>query len=195
VAVHLARKRGEEVPPALLAIQEAGGEAMRELRATLGVLRADEPTGHPALLVERARSAGLDVELVVTGHERPLSAALDRTAYRIVQESLTNAARHAGPAAVTVQLSYGERDIAISVEDDGAADPAHPPVPGIGLAGMGERVAALGGTLRAAPRPEGGFSVRARLPLDTAALNKSDMSDKSGMRDMGPTTHNRMEAL
>lgn len=168
VAVHLARKRGEEVPPALLAIQEASGEAMRELRSALQVLRADEPAGTPALLVERARTAGLPVDLTVTGDERPLPQALDRAAYRIVQEALTNAARHAGPAKVTVRIDYGRRDkeeLTIDVQDDGAADPARPPAPGTGLTGMHERVTALGGTLQAAPRAEGGFAVRARLPL------------------------------
>ncbi|MGW3662150.1 sensor histidine kinase [Streptomyces sp. NPDC005141] len=165
VAVHLARKRGEDVPPALLAIQEAGGEAMRELRATLEVLRTDEPTGTPALLVERARAAGLAVDLRVTGEERPLTATLDRAAYRIVQEALTNAARHAGPAKVTVELGYTPDELTIAVHDDGIARQSRPPAPGIGLTGMRERVTALGGTLRAAPRAEGGFSVRAELPL------------------------------
>ncbi|CAM5300850.1 histidine kinase OS=Streptomyces alboniger OX=132473 GN=CP975_19740 PE=4 SV=1 [Streptomyces alboniger] len=168
VAVHLARKRGEEVPPALLAIQEAGGEAMRELRATLGVLRTDEPTGTPALLVDRARAAGLAVELTVNGDERLLPATLDRAAYRIVQEALTNAARHAGPAKVQVQLEYREHELTIQVDDEGTADPACPPIPGTGLTGMRERVAALGGTLHAGPRAEGGFSVRAELPLEAA---------------------------
>ncbi|MET8078648.1 sensor histidine kinase [Streptomyces sp. NPDC005303] len=165
VAVHLARKRGEEVPPALLAIQEAGGEAMRELRATLEILRTDEPTGSPALLVERARAAGLAVELNVTGEECALPAPLDRAVYRIVQESLTNAARHAGPAKVQVELVYNKDDLSIRVDDDGAARPDCPPQPGHGLTGMRERVAALGGTLQTGPREEGGFSVRAELPL------------------------------
>ncbi|MEV2196951.1 sensor histidine kinase [Streptomyces phaeochromogenes] len=166
VAIHLARKRGEEIPPALLAIQEAGGEAMRELRATLEVLRTDEPTGTPALLVERARAAGLAVDLTVTGHERPLTATVDRATYRIVQEALTNAARHAGPAKVAVQLEYEESELTIRVDDDGTAEPSRPCAEGIGLTGMRERVTALGGTLHAAPRAEGGFSVRARVPLD-----------------------------
>ncbi|MEU5628972.1 sensor histidine kinase [Streptomyces tendae] len=176
VAVHLARKRGDEVPPALLAIQEAGGEAMRELRSALQVLRADEPAGTPALLVERARAAGLAVDLTVTGDERPLPRALDRAAYRIVREALTNAARHAGPAKVRVRIDYGTPntrqstgELTIEVDDDGAADPARPPVVGTGLTGMHERVSALGGTLRAAPRAAGGFSVRARLPLGETA--------------------------
>jgi signal transduction histidine kinase len=168
VAVHLARKRGEEVPPALLAIQEASGEAMRELRATLEVLRTDEPGGDPALLVERARAAGLAAELAVTGDARPLPATVDRAVYRIVQEALTNAARHAGQAQVSVELAYGRQDVTIRVDDDGNAVPDRPPVPGIGLTGMRERVTALGGTLHAGPRAEGGFSVRAQLPLGEA---------------------------
>ncbi|WP_436840281.1 sensor histidine kinase [Streptomyces flavofungini] len=169
VAVHLARKRGEDVPPALLAIQEASGEAMRELRATLEVLRTDGPTGSPALLVERARSAGLPVELTVTGRERTLPTALEQGVYRIVQECLTNAARHAGgPASVGVHLDYGERQVVVRVDDDGAARPDLPVEPGVGLTGMRERVEALGGALRAGARDEGGFSVRAELPLGTA---------------------------
>ncbi|MFH8932977.1 sensor histidine kinase [Streptomyces griseosporeus] len=170
VAVHLARKRGEEVPPALLAIQSASGEAMRELRATLRVLRTedDELPGAPAQLVERARAAGLATALTVTGDERPLPPEVDKTVYRIVQEALTNAARHAGPATVDVRLDYGTDAVTVQVDDDGTADPARPPRPGIGLTGMRERTTALGGTLDAAPRPEGGFRVRARLPLEEA---------------------------
>ncbi|MEV0525976.1 histidine kinase [Streptomyces sp. NPDC050439] len=171
VAVHLARKRGEEIPPALLAIQEASGEAMRELRSTLTVLRTDEPTGSPALLVERARAAGLAVELTVRGKERTLAGDLERAAYRIVQEGLTNAARHAGGSArVVVGLDYGERVLGVRVEDDGVADAGRPPAEGTGLTGMRERVASLGGTLRAGPRVEGGFLVRAELPLKYGAL-------------------------
>ncbi|UQT61437.1 histidine kinase [Streptomyces durmitorensis] len=171
VAVHLARKRGEDIPPALLAIQEASGEAMRELRSTLTVLRTDEPTGSPALLVERARAAGLAVELTVLGRERTLAGDLERAAYRIVQEGLTNAARHAGGLAkVTVGLDYGERVLGVRVEDDGVADAGRPPVEGTGLTGMRERVASLGGTLRAGPRVEGGFLVRAELPLGDGVL-------------------------
>ncbi|MDN3021869.1 sensor histidine kinase [Streptomyces sp. S.PB5] len=166
VAVHLARKRGEDVPPALLAIQEASGEAMRELRSTLEVLRTDEVMGTPAVLVERARAAGLAVELTVTGEERELPATVEKAVYRIVQEALTNAARHAGPAKVRVQVGYGEGEVTIAVDDDGNAAPDCPPTPGIGLTGMQERVTALGGTLLAAPRAEGGFEVRAELPLE-----------------------------
>ncbi|MGW0560614.1 sensor histidine kinase [Streptomyces sp. NPDC003016] len=176
VAVHLARKRGEDVPEALLAIQEASGEAMRELRATLEVLRTDDavPPGsvlaHLGELVERARTAGIAASVTVTGPERALPDAVDRAAYRIVQEALTNVARHAGRAKTTVLLGYARDHLSVHVEDEGPAAPAapggQPPVPGTGLTGMRERVTALGGTLHAAPRPGGGFRVRAELPLE-----------------------------
>ncbi|MCO6005872.1 sensor histidine kinase [Actinoallomurus purpureus] len=169
VAVHLARKRGEEVPEALLAIQEASGEAMRELRATLEVLREGEPAGSGLDrlpdLVRRARSAGLPADVTVTGRPRALPAAVDLAAYRIVQEALTNVARHAGPAAASVHVRYGDDTLTVRVDDDGLARPGASPEPGVGLIGMRERVAALGGRLRAEPRPEGGFTVDAELPL------------------------------
>ncbi|HEY7487377.1 MAG TPA: sensor histidine kinase [Streptosporangiaceae bacterium] len=175
VAVHLARKKGEQVPEALLAIQEAGGEAMRELRATLEVLRTDhddanggaDGTGLDRLpdLVERARTAGLPATVTVSGERRSLPADVDRAAYRIVQEALTNIARHAGPASAQVQIDYGPDELTIQVDDDGCATLDQVPRPGVGLTGMRERVTALGGHLEARPRPEGGFTVRAELPL------------------------------
>ncbi|NDU71536.1 sensor histidine kinase [Actinomadura sp. DSM 109109] len=174
VAVHLARRRGEDVPPALLAIQEASGDAMRELRATLEVLRDDDRSGGGSRasgldrlgdLVERARSVGLPATVEVTGTRRDLPGEVDRAAYRIVQEALTNVSRHAGGAAAAVRVEYGDAELVVQVDDDGKADPGAPPVPGTGLLGMRERVTALGGRLRAAPRPEGGFTVRAELPL------------------------------
>ncbi|MER5643731.1 sensor histidine kinase [Streptosporangium sp. NPDC002524] len=173
VAVHLARKRGEEVPGPLLAIQEASGEAMRELRATLEVLRDDEPPGSGldrlTELVERSRATGLPATVVVDGERRPLSVDVDRTAYRIVQEALTNAARHAGPAVASVRITYGAEELTVQIDDDGRAAPGADPVPGVGLSGMRERVTALGGRLRAGPRSEGGFRVRAELPVDGPA--------------------------
>ncbi|WP_344938710.1 sensor histidine kinase [Sphaerisporangium flaviroseum] len=179
VAVHLARKRGEEVPEALLAIQEASGEAMRELRATLEVLRDDagEPpgTGLDRLddLVARARSAGLPVTVEISGEPRPLPAAVDRAGYRIVQEALTNVARHAsGHTQASVHVDYGATELTVRVDDDGRLPAGARPVPGVGLTGMRERVTALGGRLRTGPRPEGGFTIRASLPLTNAALTK-----------------------
>ncbi|WP_219470268.1 sensor histidine kinase [Nonomuraea rhizosphaerae] len=175
VAVHLARKRGEEVPAALVAIQEASGDAMRELRATLEVLRSQEPddssgSGLDRLddLLERARAAGLPAGVTIIGTRRPLPAEVDRAAYRIVQEALTNVSRHAGDAIASVRIDYGADELVVQVDDDGRAreEPAH--VPGVGLLGMRERVAALGGRLRAGARPEGGFTIRAELPTGGA---------------------------
>ena len=170
VAVHLARKRGEEVPEALLAIREAGREATRELRATLEALRDDgkaPPHGldHLPELVERARATGLDATLTVEGQRHDVPAAVGRTAYRIVQESLTNIARHAAAATASVRIDYRPDALAIRVDDDGTARPDNAPVPGVGLLGMRERVTALGGRLRAEPRHEGGFTVHAELPV------------------------------
>ncbi|CNE76598.1 sensor histidine kinase yfiJ [Mycobacterium tuberculosis] len=178
VAVHVARRRGEEVPPALLAVQEASGDAMRELRATLEVLResggsADEApaSGLDRLgdLVERARSTGLPATVTISGARRDLPAEVDRAAYRIVQEALTNVSRHSGGASAAVRIDYTGAGLVVRVDDDGKADPDAPPVPGTGLLGMRERVAALGGRLRAEPRPEGGFTVCAELPLGEPA--------------------------
>jgi signal transduction histidine kinase len=171
VAVHLARKRGEQVPEALLAIREAGREAARELRATLEALRDDDknpPRGldHVPDLVQRARMTGLDAKLTIEGHRNDVPAAVDRTAYRIVQESLTNIARHAAAASAWVRIDYRPDALVIRVDDDGKATSDTAPVPGVGLLGMRERVTALGGRLRAAPRSEGGFTVQAELPVD-----------------------------
>jgi signal transduction histidine kinase len=169
VAVHLARKRGEEVPPALLAIQEAGADATRELRTTLSVLRSEED-GDPSnlgqldSLVARARSAGLPVTVTVTGAERALPPDVDQAAYRIVQEALTNVGRHAGPACASVHLHYTPDALAVQVDDDGTGTASRSAGPGLGLIGMRERVTALGGLLHAAPRDGGGFRVRAEFP-------------------------------
>lgn len=170
VAVHLARKRGEQAPDALLAIREAGREAAGELRATLEALRDDDkdpPHGldHIPELVQRTRTTGLDTKLTIEGDRNDVPAAVDRTAYRIVQESLTNIARHAAAATASVRIDHRPGVLVIRVDDDGRATPETAPVPGVGLLGMRERVTALGGHLRAAPRGEGGFTVEAELPV------------------------------
>jgi signal transduction histidine kinase len=182
VAVHLARKRGEDVPPALLAIEEAGADAARELRATLGVLRAAEDCdgsglAHLDSLVSRARAAGQPVIVTVTGAARPLPPDVDQAAYRIVQEAITNVSRHAGQARACVRLGYGTDTLTVQVDDDGDgrrrghhepvnSEPANPAQgPGLGLVGMRERVSALGGRLHAAPQAGGGFRVRAEIPV------------------------------
>jgi signal transduction histidine kinase len=177
VAVHLARKRGEDVPPALLAIQEAGADAGRELRETLGVLRSEEDGDGSGLsqldsLVARARAAGLPVTMTVTGAQRPLPPEADQAAYRIVQEALTNVSRHAGAASASVHLHYTPDTLSIRVDDDGkgqvtstgTGNGTRASGPGLGLVGMRERVSALGGQLQAGPRDSGGFRVRAELP-------------------------------
>ncbi|RRS01543.1 sensor histidine kinase [Glycomyces terrestris] len=174
VAVHLARRSGEPVSDALLAIQTAGREASRELRATLEALRDDDtspPRGIDDLpeLVERARAMGLDAVLTVDGDRFAVPEALGRTAYRIVQEALTNTARHAGASGASVDIGYRPDLLAIRIEDDGRAAPGLVPAPGMGLIGMRERVAALGGRLDAGPRDGGGFRVAADLPVERSA--------------------------
>jgi len=173
VAAHLARKRGEDVPPALAAIQEAGADAARELRTTLSVLRSAQDGDGSGLgqldsLVERSRAAGLPVTVTVAGAERGLPPEVDRAAYRIVQEALANVSRHAGGARASVHVSYTQYAIAVQIDDDGhgtgsIAGP-RPAGPGLGLIGMRERVTALGGRLHAGPRDSGGFQVRAEFP-------------------------------
>ena len=170
VAVHLARKRGEEISPALAAIQEASTDAARELRATLTVLRSAEDCEGSGLtqldsLVARAQAAGLPVTLAVTGTERRLPPDVDQAAYRIVQEALTNVSRHAGGACASIQLCYKPDVLTVQVDDDGTSAPARSAGQGLGLIGMRERVTALGGRLDAGPRPGGGFQVRAELPV------------------------------
>jgi signal transduction histidine kinase len=170
-AVHVAQKRGEPVPEALLAIRDAGREAARELRATLEALRDDDRTppfglDQLAALVQRVGATGPRTCLTVEGERAEVPAAVDRTAYRIVQESLTNVARHARAGTASVRVTYRGDAVVIQVDDDGIATPQSPPMPGVGLLGMRERVTALGGTLRAEPRGEGGFTVHAELPVE-----------------------------
>jgi signal transduction histidine kinase len=126
-------------------------------------------------LVEQVGRAGLRVELVVEGAEAPLPAGVDLSAYRIVQEALTNAVRHAGPGRARVLVRYGEHDLEVQVRDDGGTGPrparagAAAGPAGRGLVGMRERVNLFGGELRAGPGPDGGFTVDARLPLRAPA--------------------------
>lgn len=176
VATHLARKQGEEPPDALLAIQEASGDAARELRATLDVLRREDcdTPEQPAVdrlpsLVQRTRDAGLPTTLRIRGQVRRLPADVDEVAFRVVQEALTNAVRHAGDASVAVEVVYDDGAVTVRIDDDGTG-PARPSgVPGYGLVGMRERVTGVGGTLRAEPGADRGFSVLAQLPVSTAS--------------------------
>jgi signal transduction histidine kinase len=184
VGLDLMDTHPEQARVALAAVRTVSGQALEELRAMLSALREtgeDAPRSPvPGLdclpdLVAGTRAAGLAVTTSVEGQARALPATVDLAAYRIVQESLTNAARHAGPAAtVTVRLAYGRNDLSIEVADNGRALAAHGVSrngtghawAGTGIPGMRERALALGGHLAAGPRPGGGFRVQARLPVD-----------------------------
>jgi signal transduction histidine kinase len=166
------------------AIAVTGRQALVEMRRLLGVLRGNGD-GAPSLapqpglaevpaLVEQVGRTGLAVELVVEGEPCPLPAGVDLSAYRIVQEALTNTVRHAGPGRARVLVRYREHDLELRVDDDGPGSPRGRKAPprtapdspvGQGLVGMRERVHLFGGELQAGPRPEGGFAVAARLPI------------------------------
>jgi signal transduction histidine kinase len=180
VAAHVLPTRPEAAAEALQAIKTASKEGLRELRAILNVLRqADDadpvqPTPGTAQLddlIAGARRAGLATTLTMTGAPYPLPAAVDLAAYRIVQESLTNVIRHAGPATAAVSLSYLEDELRVEVADTGrgagaaSATGAAGGTAGHGLAGMRERAAAVGGSVDTGPGPGGGFRVAARLPV------------------------------
>ncbi|MFG2783128.1 sensor histidine kinase [Streptomyces prunicolor] len=158
----------------LLAIGDTARTALTEMRRLLGVLREDADTGvqrrpQPGLgqlidLVDESRdAAGSRTRLIVSGPIAPLDPGIEVTAYRIVQEALTNARRHAPGAAVDVELRYGDGDLAVRVRDNGPGPTADRS--GHGLLGMRERAATVGGTLLTGPAPGGGFLVEARLPV------------------------------
>jgi signal transduction histidine kinase len=158
----------------ILSVEETGRQALADMRRLLGVLQTEK--GEPALapqpglaridpLLAQARTAGLPVELTIEGERQALPPGVDLAAYRIVQEALTNARKHAGPARAQVALSYKGEVLELEVTDDGRAAPGGGDG-GHGLIGMRERVALYGGTLEAGPRPAGGYAVRARLPLE-----------------------------
>jgi signal transduction histidine kinase len=183
VTAYLLDKRPERARDALVAIEQTSAQALQEMRAILGVLR-DSDNGRvpqPGLgqineLAAMAREAGLDVKLEADSPAEPLPSAVDTTAYRILQESITNVIRHVGPTRVTVALEYGPDVLRIRVADDGGRDagaagrdaPGGPAEPGRGIVGMRERCGLLGGELTAGPRECGGFEVTARLPLAPA---------------------------
>jgi signal transduction histidine kinase len=168
IALHLLPSRPEQAPVALAAIRTAGRAALDELRATLSVVRQEPTPGVAGLadLVQRLSGTGLEVALAVAGPVRALPEAVDRTAYRIVQETLTNVLRHAGATRAAVDIAYGP-DLIVTVRDNGRSAPGY--TPGRGIAGMAARAEALGGVLEAGPDPEGGFRVYARLPVPAAS--------------------------
>jgi len=154
-------------------IEQVGRGALTETRRLLGMLRSDtdEPlTPQPGLddvptLVTQLREVGLPVELHVDGERRGLPVAIELSAYRIVQEALTNALKHAGDARTTVHVRYGPNSLELEIADDGAGNASRVSGGGHGLIGMRERVALYGGRFEAHPDPQGGFVVRVRLPV------------------------------
>ena len=160
---------------AFVAIQTTGRQALTEMRRLLGLLRQGDRelalVPQPSMvrledLIARVREAGLAVELDVEGPTRPLPPGLDLSAYRIVQEALTNALRHAGGARAWVTLRYRDDALELGIVDDGHSG-GNGASAGHGLTGMRERVKLYGGQLEAGRRPDGGYAVHARLPLPT----------------------------
>jgi signal transduction histidine kinase len=167
---------------ALLTVEETGRQALAEMRRLVGIMRTEEDsvalTPQPGLgtlpaLVEQVRQSGLPVELRVEGEPVKLPAGVDLSAYRIVQEALTNTLKHAGPARAWVAVRYAGDDVEIEVENDGRSDgdgDGDGAVAGHGLVGMRERVALCGGELHSGPRPGGGYRISARLPVAGSAV-------------------------
>jgi signal transduction histidine kinase len=165
----------ERLEEAFDAIADTGRTALAELRRLLGVLRSPGEAAsrqpQPGVaqlepLVESVRRAGLPVEVRVEGNGRPLPPGVDLSAYRIVQEALTNVVRHAGPATARVHIRYAPAAVDIEVTDDGRGGRAPGRGDGHGIVGMRERAALYGGSLEAGPLPGGGFRVTASLPVD-----------------------------
>ncbi|MFI6209055.1 sensor histidine kinase [Streptomyces sp. NPDC051041] len=191
VAAHFFDARPEQTRKSLTELIETTGHALDELRATVGLLRQSGDAAAPAepapglsrlpALLDSFRRAGLEVSVHQEGTARPLPPGVDLTAYRIVQEALTNVTKHAGPGDARVRLDWSRDRVTITIADDGkgsrtapsaSTGPVASPVPdrppGHGLIGMRERAAAVGGRLFAGGRPEGGFLVSAELPLPPA---------------------------
>jgi signal transduction histidine kinase len=184
VGGHVLDEQPEEARKALAAIETTSRSALNDLRRVLGVLRSDEPD-EPSLvpapgmaeldgLLDQCRAAGLNVSFHQHGRSVPVSPSLDLSLYRIIQEALTNVTKHAGTARASVDITYEDDAVIVSVVDEGAlhrngavlvpddggsAESHH------GIVGMRERTAMFGGSLSAAPRAGGGFEVRARLPI------------------------------
>jgi signal transduction histidine kinase len=169
----LLKPEQEREREALLIIEQTGREALAEMRRMVDVLRrpeegpalAPQPSlGHVDKLVSQAREAGLPVELRIEGDPVQLSAGVDLTAYRLVQEGLTNAIKHARARHAEVVVRYSYSNVELTVSDDGTGD-GDGEKGGNGLVGMRERVSVYGGELDAGPRPEGGYRLRATLPV------------------------------
>lgn len=176
-AVRRLLKSGQERErEALRSVEETGRKALTEMRRLLDVLKHEEAPAplapQPGMgtldsLLDQVREAGLPVELTTEGEPIELPPGVDLSAYRIIQEALTNTLRHAGPAHAWVVVRYGGGTVELEIANDGRNDLNN--VDGHGLVGMKERVAVYGGELESGPRPGGGFAVRARLPIGTEA--------------------------
>ncbi len=163
-----------EARQALGSIETTGRQALTEMRRLLGILRRTDAelalTPQPSLkyleaLIKQVREAGLPAELHIQGESKPLPPGVDLSAYRIVQEALTNCLKHAGPSHAKVRVHYGEDELELEISDDGAGN-GKGEGSGQGLIGMRERVTLYGGVLESGKRDGGGYLVRARLPLD-----------------------------
>jgi signal transduction histidine kinase len=179
VAEYVADSDPPKAKKAIATVGEASREALLDMRRLLDVLRVDQDEEadyrpHPGLaqlgeLVDRTRGAGLPVELAVTGRVRALPPGVDLCAYRVVQESLTNVLKHAGPCDARVEVDYGDRVLSLKVRDDGAKIPPSDVSPAShGIRGMRERAELYGGVLTAGPAKDGGFDVTLRLPMEDA---------------------------
>jgi signal transduction histidine kinase len=184
VALHLIEKQPDQARVALSVIKDTSKDALRELRSVLDVLRQgnEEPPRSPSPglaslsdLISRASEAGLQVQTEVSGDLKGLPASVDLAAFRIIQEALTNILRHSGQSSSSVHVSRNERELMLRIDNDAGKASKEASRDGIGLGqgilGMQERATALGGVVEAGPRPDGGFRVFARLPLDGSSVN------------------------
>jgi signal transduction histidine kinase len=182
---------------ALAQVEELGRRSVEEIRRVVGLLRPDDTDGlgpAPSLgriddLLQHVRAAGLSVDLAVIGDPVALPAALDMSAYRVVQEAMTNVLRHAEARRATIEVTYGRTEVAVTVTDDGrGAGPGGAKPGGHGLLGMRERVALFGGSLHTGPRDEGGYRVRATFPLRDPAPTSAARPPATGPSVAGPDT-------
>lgn len=185
-ARHLARTHPDQAQQLLDELTATTSSALLELRATVGVLRShgDDPDADslepaPGLdrlpeLIATCESAGVQVTVTTAGEPRPLSPGVDLTAYRIIQEALTNVTKHGAGKGATVRLTYSDSRLLISVTNEGGALATAVPGGGYGLMGMRERAHSVGGDLHAGPRPEGGFEVATALPLHPLAPDEDE---------------------
>ncbi|WP_405006824.1 sensor histidine kinase [Kitasatospora purpeofusca] len=184
VGSRVIRTQPEEAGEALRTIESTSRETLSGLRRTLVALRQADPDAEvsgraplapsPGLadlerLVAATADAGVRVDVRRSGEQRPLPADIDLSAYRIVQEALTNVVRHSGTGRCRVTIEYGDGELSVEIVDDGHGATEDGSAHGFGIVGMRERVALLHGRLSAGPRPGGGFRVAARLPLPDAA--------------------------